>query len=102
MNGIHDLGGMHGMGPIAPPAVEPVFKFDWERTVFSLFAPAAVAADFNVDEFRHAIEQMDPVHYLESSYYEHWLASFETLMVEKGVLTQEELDTRYAELKGAA
>ena len=102
MNGIHDLGGMHGMGPINPPAEAPIFKYDWERTVFALFAPAAVAAGFNVDEFRHAIERMDPVHYLEGTYYEHWLASFETLMVEKGVLTQQELDARYEELKGAA
>jgi nitrile hydratase len=41
---------------------------------------------------------MDPAHYLESSYYEHWLSAIETLLVEKGVLAQDELAARKAEL----
>ena len=72
MNGIHDLGGMHGMGPIRPEANEPVFHEDWERRVFGVMIATFAGGQFNVDEFRHAIERMDPAHYLESSYYEHW------------------------------
>jgi nitrile hydratase len=41
---------------------------------------------------------MDPAHYLESSYYEHWLTAIETLLVEKGVLTQDELAARKSQL----
>jgi nitrile hydratase len=53
---------------------------------------------FNVDEFRHAIERMEPKHYLESSYYEHWLTAVETLLLEKGALSRAELERRRAEL----
>ena len=43
------------------------------------------------DEFRHAIERIPPAQYLASSYYERWLAAAETLLVERGVVTREEL-----------
>ncbi|MDN5938647.1 MAG: nitrile hydratase subunit beta [Salinisphaera sp.] len=92
MNGIHDMGGMHGIDPIHRQADEPQFHYDWERRVMGMF-PAVAAAGLisNVDEFRHAIERMSPVEYLEGTYYEHWLHAFETLLVEKGVITREEL-----------
>jgi nitrile hydratase beta subunit len=102
MNGIHDLGGMHGMGPIAPEANEPVFHEDWERRMFGLFIAAFAGGHFNVDEFRHGIERMGPAHYLESPYYEHWLQSTETLLVEKGVLSRAELEHRKARLEREA
>ena len=98
MNGIHDLGGMHGMGPISPEQNEPVFHEDWERRMFGLFIATFAGGHYNVDEFRHAIERMDPAHYLKSRYYEHWLQSTETLLVEKGVLSREELEERKARL----
>ncbi|WP_249977988.1 nitrile hydratase subunit beta [Vreelandella olivaria] len=91
MNGIHDLGGAHGHGPIAAEIDEPVFHHDWERRVFPLFASLYVGGYFNVDEFRHTIERMDPAHYLQSSYYEHWLHAFETILLEKGVISAAEL-----------
>ena len=94
MNGIHDLGGMDGLGPINPQANEPIFKDPWEQRMFGMFISCFAGGHYNVDEFRHAIERMDPAHYLESSYYEHWLSSLETLLTEKGVVTQDELDAR--------
>jgi nitrile hydratase len=98
MNGIHDLGGMHGIGAIAPEKDEPVFHADWERRMFGLFIAVFAGGHYNVDEFRHAIERMPPAEYLTSSYYEHWLHSLETLLVEKGVLKKEELDAKVAAL----
>jgi nitrile hydratase len=98
VNGIHDLGGMDGMGPIVIEAGEPVFHADWERRVFGLFFTTFAAGIFNIDEIRRAIELMAPADYLESSYYEHWLHALETLMVEKGVLAADELQRRRAEL----
>jgi nitrile hydratase subunit beta len=98
MNGIHDLGGMHGIGPVVAEANEPPFHHEWERRVFALFVSVFGGGHYNVDEFRHAIEQMDPAHYLGSSYYEHWLHAIETLLIEKGVLTKAELQRKYAEL----
>ena len=96
MNGIHDLGGMEGFGPIAPEQNEPIFHAEWEKRVFGLFAPLSAAGTFCVDEFRHAIERMGAAGYLTSSYYEHWLHAFETLTLEKDVLTAEELRTGQA------
>ena len=94
MNGIHDLGGMDGLGPINPEQNEPVFHDDWERRVFAMFISAFAGGHFNVDQFRHSIERMDPAHYLETSYYEHWLHALETLLTENGALTREELAAR--------
>jgi nitrile hydratase len=91
MNGIHDLGGMHGMGAVITEENEPPFHHEWERRTFSLFASLFVGGHFNVDMFRHAIERMSPAHYLEESYYEHWMHAFETLLLEKGVITLDEL-----------
>ena len=94
MNGIHDLGGMHGLGPINPEPNEPVFHEEWEGRAFALFASTFVFAGYTVDEFRHEIEKMDPAHYLDHSYYEHWLSAFEGLLINKGFIKPEELAAR--------
>jgi nitrile hydratase len=93
MNGIHDLGGMHGLGPLEVEKNEPVFHAEWERRMLGMFAPTFALGFYNIDEFRHAIERMGAAAYLNSSYYEHWLHALETLALEKGVLTPEELRT---------
>lgn len=90
MNGIHDMGGMTCFGPIVREENEPTFHTPWERRVFAMTMLGMGRFD-TLDGFRHAIERMDPAHYLESSYYEHWLAALETLAVEKGALSAEEL-----------
>ena len=98
MNGAHDLGGMHGLGPVAPEANEPVFHEEWERRMFGLFIATFAGGHFNIDQFRHAIERMNPAHYLDSPYYEHWLHSVETLLVEGNVITRQELEKRKAKI----
>lgn len=91
MNGVHDLGGMHGMGPVVIEPDEPVFHTDWERQVMGMLFPTMAAMGLTVDEFRHGIERMDPGHYLQSTYYEHWFESLVRHLTERGVVTQEEL-----------
>lgn len=98
MNGIHDLGGMHGLGPIAAETNEPVFHADWERRVFGVMIATFAGGNYNVDEFRHGIERMKPADYLSTSYYEHWLHTIEANLIEKGVITRQELDDRIARL----
>ena len=98
MNGVHDLGGMHGMGPINPEANEPVFHDEWERRVFAVTIATFGAGNYNVDEFRHGIERMGAANYLSTSYYEHWLHMVETLMIENGSITRDELDGEQAKL----
>jgi nitrile hydratase subunit beta len=94
MNGAHDMGGMHGFGPVVREENEPVFHADWEKTVFMLSRATRVQGIINIDESRHGIERMPPADYLAASYYERWLASLERNLVEKGVITQAELDAR--------
>jgi nitrile hydratase len=84
------MGGMTCYGPVEREKNEPLFHNPWEKRVFGM-TMLSLGGIANLDEFRHAIERMDPVHYLSSSYYEHWLAGLETLAVEKGVLTPEEI-----------
>lgn len=98
MNSIHDLGGMHGFGPVAREENEPVFHEDWEGRVFAMLNLTVAAGQYNVDELRHAIERMAPARYLGTSYYEHWLHAAEDLLDAKGVLTHEELARRMAEI----
>lgn len=93
MNGVHDLGGMEGFGAVDPPAKEPVFYSDWERRVFSMFLPFGFAG-LNLDQFRYGIEQLHPVEYLAGRYYEHWLHTIEHGLIEKGVISEEELEER--------
>lgn len=98
MNGIHDLGGMHGFGPVNREHDEPVFHEDWERHAFAVLILTMAGGQYTVDELRHSIERMDPVKYLSTPYYEHWLHSAEDLLEQKGVVTREELARRVAEL----
>jgi len=96
MNGIHDLGGMHGMGPIDPKTDEPLFSAPWERRMFAVMMAAFSSDIFNVDEFRHGVERMAPAEYLTTSYYEHWLHALERVMIEKGQFARAELEAAWA------
>jgi nitrile hydratase beta subunit len=93
VDGVHDLGGVQGFGPVEVEADEPVFHADWERRAYRLTV-AAMLAGHLTGRFRHAIERMDPSWYLTSPYYEHWLTATATGLVEAGVITQAELDER--------
>lgn len=99
MNGPHDLGGVHGLGPITIEKHEPVFHDDWERRAFALTLAMGARGEWNLDQARHARENTDPVTYLSQSYYEIWLRGLETLMQERGLLDPTELQTRMAQLR---
>ena len=102
MNGIHDMGGMHGLGPIEREENEPVFHHAWERRAFALNMAAGFLGEWNIDMSRYTREQMPPAEYLATSYYEHWLWGLERLLVEKGLLTRAEIEARVAELRRLA
>jgi nitrile hydratase beta subunit len=94
MDGVHDLGGLQGFGPVEVEVEEPVFHEAWERRAFRVNLATLIALHPSGGAWRHGIERMDPVHYLSSSYYEHWLTSASTLVVEAGLVHHEELDRR--------
>jgi nitrile hydratase len=76
MNGIHDMGGMHGMGHIQHEKKEPVFHQRWESRAFALLMATWELVPKGVS-VRFAIEQIPPAEYLRMSYYERWLESRE-------------------------
>ena len=91
----HDLGGREGFGPVEVAPDEPVFHGEWERTARALvYAAMRAHPNPTTSAFRHAIERMDPEHYLTSSYYEHWLTAAASIAVESGTLAREELESR--------
>src|SRR5207245_7564813 len=95
----YEVGGMQGAGPIAPENDEPVFHEPWEKKVFAMQIATSGQRLYSSAEFRHAIERMNWIHYLESSYYEHWLTALETLLGEKGIISREELEARVKQVK---
>jgi nitrile hydratase len=92
MNGAHDLGGMHGFGPVLAEKNEPVFHAAWERRAFALTLAMGAWRRWNLDMSRSMREQMAPAEYLATSYYEHWLFGLERLLVEHGFVQPEELE----------
>ena len=94
MRGIHDLGGMAGFGTIEVEANEPTFHEPWQSLAFRLNTAAiGWLKAYNADEYRHAVERLDPAYYLSATYYERMLTATATLLVEKGVLSQPALET---------
>lgn len=93
MNGVHDMGGMAGLGAIEaePEASEPVFHHPWEGRVYAINRSLFATARWNLDEWRHQIERIPPADYLRLTYYERWLAANERLLAAKGLVTESEL-----------
>jgi nitrile hydratase beta subunit len=92
MDGMHDLGGKQGFGPVRHSQRAQVFHEEWEKRANALLALAVKSGFLNMDEYRHAIERMEPRHYLSAGYYERSLTGLLTLLVEKGVIPRDELE----------
>jgi len=100
MNGIHDLGGMHGFGPVEREENEPLFHAAWEAHVLAIRDVVRKQQGYyTIDASRYGVEQMAPAVYLQASYYERWLASIEYNLGLLGLLTRDELDARVAFLR---
>jgi len=93
MNGVHDMGGMHGMGPIHEEKNEPVFHEPWEGRVFALRRAMGAWGKWNIDVTRHEVELLPPAEYLRMSYYERQLAAFLEMLVKYSFLMRAELES---------
>ena len=91
MSRINDVGGMDGFPPVEQEPGEPPFHADWEAHVFAINRALIGQGVYNLHEFRDAIERMPPQEYLAASYYERWFHAITTLLVDKGVLTAQEV-----------
>jgi nitrile hydratase len=99
VNGVHDMGGMHDMGPVVIEKDEPVFHARWEARVYALQRATGFHGRWNIDMARFSRERMPPADYLAATYYERWLFGLRTLLAEQGLVTAQELATGRAATK---
>ncbi len=93
MSGVHDIGGSPS-GPIDRSQHEVE---DWERLADAINGALGGKGLQTTDQHRRAIESLPD--YKDLGYYERWTAATEKLLVEKGILTREEIDEKAGELE---
>ena len=91
MDGIHDMGGMHGFGPVVREENEPIFQHPWEGRVLAMVRATPIPIPGGM---RNNIETMDPGHYLTTSYYEKWLHARIKGLIDAGAITPEEIEEK--------
>lgn len=95
---VHDLGGLDA-GPVAKDEHDHAL---WEKRVDALLVLLSARGLLKVDEIRRSVEQLGPGAYDELSYYERWIAAITQIMLERGVLTSDEIGRRMAEVEARA
>jgi len=102
MDGIHDMGGMHGFGKVEPEPDEPVFHAAWEARCLALNRAMGVVGAWTIDEGRFGIEELPPAVYLARSYYGKWALRLENMVVERGFAGADEIAAGHALRPGKA
>jgi nitrile hydratase subunit beta len=90
-NTVHDMGGMHGFGPVEPEPNEPVFHAPWEGRVHALQRAIGAADLWTIDGGRASLETLPPQIYLASTYYQRWFLGLEKRVVAYGLVGADEL-----------
>ncbi len=93
MNSVHDMGGMHGLGPVQYERNEPVFHAPWEGRTFALVLAAAAWRKWSLDALRYQIELIPAAEYLRMSYYEKWFTAVTERLVQSGLITRGEVES---------
>ncbi len=102
MTRVHDMGGRFGDGPVDPgQADDPVFAAEWHKRALAVTLACGGLGQWNLDMSRHAREMLSPEDYTRFTYYEKWLAGLADLLVDTGVLTEDDFkgdgtDNRHA------
>jgi nitrile hydratase len=91
VDGIHDLGGRQGFGPVVAGEPDEPFHAAWEARLFGIVRSMSRAPDWSIDWFRHCRELIDPVDYLTRPYYDQWLQTYAAMLINSGIATVEEL-----------
>lgn len=102
MDGIHDLGGTHGFGSTRSPGDDVAYHERWESRVFAIHLLVGSETPAGPPGARATREEMDPVSYLESSYYERWLWSAERRLERGGAIEPGEIETMMERLRAGA
>src|SRR5258708_6267865 len=92
MDGVHDMGGMHGFGRVVEPGGELAYQERWEPRVFAIQILVGLEGLGVGPGGRPVREEMEPAHYLAASYYERWLYSAEQRLLRKGTIEPGEVE----------
>jgi nitrile hydratase len=93
MNGVHDMGGMQGMGAIEAEKNEPVFHAPWQGRAYAVTRAMGAWRKWNLDATRYQRELIPPIDYFTLSYYERWIVALVELMVKTGLVTKTEIES---------
>jgi nitrile hydratase beta subunit len=88
VNGVHDMGGMQGLGRIVPEPEGVVFHAPWEARVHAMTIASPTRS--NIDAGRHQRELIPGPEYLRMSYYEKWFRSLSERLLQQGLVTADE------------
>ena len=88
---VHDRGGCPDAGPIE--RAEHAYTL-WEKRTDAIRGVLGAKQIIRTDELRRAVESIEPGQYEALSYYERWIVAVEALLIEKGLLTREEIDRK--------
>ena len=91
MDGVHDMGGMDGFGPVKPERDEPVFHAAWESRVLAMTRAMGAANGWTIDMQRYAREQLTPPFYLAATYYEKWFFAMRQMLLDHGLINDDEV-----------
>ena len=92
MNGVHDMGGMDGFGKVEVEPNEPPFHESWEGRVLAMQRAMGYAGAWHIDDGRFAQETLPPQAYLAASYYWRWALGMQKNLLERGFVTQDEIE----------
>jgi nitrile hydratase subunit beta len=101
-NSIHDMGGMHGFGPIDAPPAEPPFHERWESRVFAMQRAMGFTGLWTIDAGRASLEALLPLDYLNSSYYRRWFLGLERRLLQRGLVGEDEISAGISLRPGAS
>lgn len=92
MNGLHDLGGMHGFGPAWTSPEGVIFHSDVERRVFRLMMAVMAAGWGDADGFRAAVEGLATRTYAQECFPVNYFLGLEKQLLERGLVRPGDLD----------
>ena len=70
---------------------------DWEVRASAIRQVLGQKGLMRSDELRRGIESIEPSKYETIGYFERWAESMESLMVEKGIFSREEIDQKMSD-----
>jgi nitrile hydratase subunit beta len=99
-NTVHDMGGMHGFGPVEPEPNEPVFHAPWEGRVHAMQRVLGAARLWSIDGGRASMEILPAHVYIQASYYQRWFLGLEKRLLDRGLVARDELAAGHSLHKG--